>query len=309
MKNSENKNIISFSILMANYNNSTYIQEAIESVLNQTYSNWELVIVDDCSTDNSIEKIKFYLIDKRIKLIALKRQFGVGFAKKTACENATNQILGILDADDKLYNEALEILAKVYQENPDIGFVYTNMWNCDSNLKNCKINKLVRFIPDKKSIFYPYIFHFKTFRKDAYKKIKGYDPNLRSAVDKDIIYQLEEVIKFKFINIPLYYYRHHEAGVSQGKREFQARINLYIAKCKVYRRRLNINLPNYSLKSLYIEYFKITLNNLIRFIKKLFKTLKINIIFNSFSKIFPNVSRLIKRQIDVIRYASNSEFY
>ena len=309
MNNSENKNIISFSILMANYNNSKYIQEAIESVLNQTYSNWELVIVDDCSTDNSIEKIKLYLIDKRIKLIALKRQFGVGFAKKTACENATNQILGILDADDKLYNEALEILAKVYQENPDIGFVYTNMWNCNSNLKNCKINKLVRFIPDKKSIFYPFIFHFRTFRKEAYKKTKGYDPNLRSAVDKDIIYKLEEVTKFKFINIPLYYYRHHETGVSQGKREFQARINHYIAKCKVYRRRLNTNLPNYTLKNLYIEYFKITLKILIKFIKTLFRTFKIALLLDFFSKIFPNISRLIKRQIDVIRYASNSEFY
>jgi len=50
---------------MANYNNSTYIQKAIESVLNQIYSNWELVIVDDCSTDNSIEKIKLYLIEKK----------------------------------------------------------------------------------------------------------------------------------------------------------------------------------------------------------------------------------------------------
>ena len=57
-----------FSILMANYNNSRFIEEAIESVLTQSYQYWELIIVDDYSTDNSIEIINKFLDDKRIKL-------------------------------------------------------------------------------------------------------------------------------------------------------------------------------------------------------------------------------------------------
>ena len=59
---------ISFSLLMTNYNNEKYIEEAINSVISQTYSNWELIIVDDCSTDNSIQIITPYLRNKKIKL-------------------------------------------------------------------------------------------------------------------------------------------------------------------------------------------------------------------------------------------------
>ncbi|GAH35075.1 unnamed protein product, partial [marine sediment metagenome] len=61
-----------FSILMANFNNANYIESAINSVLKQTYTNWELIIVDDCSVDDSIKIIKPFLSDKRIKLIQLK---------------------------------------------------------------------------------------------------------------------------------------------------------------------------------------------------------------------------------------------
>ena len=72
MQDDKNSYHYSFSILMANFNNANYIETAINSVLKQTYTNWELVIVDDCSGDESIKLIKPYLRDKRIKLIPLK---------------------------------------------------------------------------------------------------------------------------------------------------------------------------------------------------------------------------------------------
>ena len=62
-----------FSILMANYNKAAYVGEAIESVLEQSWSKWELIIVDDCSTDDSVEIIKKYLSDRRIKLFKNKK--------------------------------------------------------------------------------------------------------------------------------------------------------------------------------------------------------------------------------------------
>ena len=65
-----------FSVLIANYNNAKYIKKAIESVLKQTYKNWEIVIVDDASTDNSLEVIRPYLKDKRIKLVKHKENQG-----------------------------------------------------------------------------------------------------------------------------------------------------------------------------------------------------------------------------------------
>ena len=167
------------------------------------------------------------------------------------------------------------------------------MWDCDADLKNCNINKWIGpIIPEQSFIFKPLISHFKTFLKQAYNKTSGFDLNQKKAVDKDIIYKLEEKAKFKFIDVPLYYYRHHESGISQGKSEFQARIYQYIAKCKAYRRRLNTNIPNVSLNYLYSEYYKITFHSLIiygRFIIRAFKISKLK------QKIQNNCSNIINR--------------
>ena len=66
MRNTDQSKNNYFSILMANFNNANYIETAVDSVLKQTYTNWELIIVDDCSGDESIKVIKPYLRDKRI---------------------------------------------------------------------------------------------------------------------------------------------------------------------------------------------------------------------------------------------------
>ena len=79
MRTSRDSNNISFSILMATYNNANYIETAIKSVINQTYLNWELIIVNDASTDNSIKIIEPFLKDKRIQLIILSKNQGVGY--------------------------------------------------------------------------------------------------------------------------------------------------------------------------------------------------------------------------------------
>ncbi len=286
----------SFSILMASYNNEKYIEVAIKSVINQTFPNWELIIVDDCSPDKSNDIIKSFLKDNRIKLILHKKNMGYGAALKTAAENANKNIIGILDSDDKLYEDALKIIAEAYHKYPDYGFIYSTKWNCDDELKNCQISEEVKHdIPEKMFIFHPYISHFKTFRKAVYQKTAGYDPTLKAAVDKDIIYKLEEITKFKNIKTPLYYYRQHSEGISQGKNQFQASIYCYIAKCKAFRRRLKTNLPNFTLRNLYIEYFKINLNRIL-ILFRFFKFIK-NIYYRipkKIAQVFDFVLNLIK---------------
>ncbi|MHA1252289.1 MAG: glycosyltransferase family 2 protein [Candidatus Helarchaeota archaeon] len=272
---------LSFSILMANYNNGRYIEHAIKSVISQTYPHWELIIVDDNSTDNSLEIIKPFLLNNKIKLILHKKNKGYGSALRTAAVNASNDILAILDADDALRNDALEIISKAYQKHPECGFIYSTMYSCDSNLENCKpVNWIGPVKPKKTNIFKNRISHFKTFRKDVYLKTSGFDPNMKKAVDKDIIYKLEEITEFHFVNERLYFYRQHIGGISQGKNLFSVRVYHYIAKCKAYKRRLNKNIPNLKKWDLYKEYFKITFYKMIQFYKKFQDLLRIKIILN-----------------------------
>jgi len=280
MRTSRDSNNISFSILMATYNNANYIETAIKSVINQTYLNWELIIVNDASTDNSIKIIEPFLEDKRIQLIILSKNQGVGYAKKVAADNANNDIIGILDADDKLHEMALEVMLKEYQNNPDYGCIYSTMWRCDSMLKNCKVDKLIGVIePEKTCIFNYKVSHFKTYRKEDYFKTLGYDPNLRAAVDRDIIYKLEEVTNFKYIDKPLYYYRQHQKGVSQGINEYNALYHYYIAKCKAYLRRLDKNLPNLKKEDIILEYYKLKLYKIISFLKPYSRSIEKIIIY------------------------------
>lgn len=279
MENSQKDENTSFSILMANYNNAPYIEEAIRSVISQSYSNWELIIVDDNSTDKSIQKINKFLSDMRIRLIQHKKNKGYGASLKTAADNASKNIITILDSDDKFHDEALEIISQAYRENPKCGFIYSTMWDCNSQLKNCTINKWIgAVVPKKSSIFkikIYFISHLKSFRKEAYLKTSGFDPNQKRAVDKDIIFKLEEVTDFKFVNIPLYYYRRHGQGISQGKSGYIPELYHYLAKLHAYRRRLNTEIPNFTRKQIIFEYYRITFFKVLHFFLNLYSKLKI----------------------------------
>lgn len=89
------------SIIMPAYNSERFIKESINSVLNQTYSNWEMIIVDDCSTDHTPELVATYQQeDSRIKLIRLGQNSGPAIARNTAMDEAQGRFIAFLDSDD-----------------------------------------------------------------------------------------------------------------------------------------------------------------------------------------------------------------
>jgi len=97
------------SIVTPSYNCSKYISQTIESVLNQSYKNWEMIIVDDCSTDNSIEIIERIIGDNsKIKLIKLGVNVGSAQARNAALKVANGRFIAFLDSDDIWYSDKLE---------------------------------------------------------------------------------------------------------------------------------------------------------------------------------------------------------
>ena len=111
------------SIIMPAYNAEKYIAEAIESVLKQTYTNWELIIVNDCSTDATEQIIKKYQKqDYRIKLYSLLNNQGVANARNTAIQNTRGRYLAFLDSDDMWLPEKLEKQLAFMQAN---NYVFT----------------------------------------------------------------------------------------------------------------------------------------------------------------------------------------
>ncbi|SDW86916.1 Glycosyltransferase involved in cell wall bisynthesis [Lutibacter oricola] len=98
------------SIITPNFNAEKYISQTIESVLNQTYTNWELIIVDDCSTDNSVKIIHQFLgSEAKIKLIKLELNSGAAVARNKGIEIANGDYISFLDSDDIWLPHKLEM--------------------------------------------------------------------------------------------------------------------------------------------------------------------------------------------------------
>ena len=208
-----------FSVLIAHYNNAHYFKQCYESLKNQTYQNFEIILVDDCSKDGSFEKIiELTKNDDRIKTYKNKENKGVGFTKKRCVELASGEICGFVDPDDALTEDAIEISVKAYNENYIA--TYSQFYLCDENLNIQNIFKRTKKIKNKNPLFFNTEFevaHFFTFKKEAYQKTEGINPELTSAVDQDLYLKLFEKGDFLYISQPLYLYRLHKKGVSQEK--------------------------------------------------------------------------------------------
>lgn len=96
------------SIITPTYNSEKYISETIESVISQTYKEWEMLIVDDCSSDSTCEIISKYIeSDSRIKLVKLEKNSGAAIARNEALNKATGRFIAYLDADDIWFSDKL----------------------------------------------------------------------------------------------------------------------------------------------------------------------------------------------------------
>lgn len=120
------------SIIMPSYNTGRFISETIESVLAQSYSNWELIIVDDCSTDNTDEVIEDYISDDRIKYIKNDKNSGAAISRNRALREAKGKWIAFLDSDDLWESQKLEKQI-TFMENYKYRFSYTNYIEIDED--------------------------------------------------------------------------------------------------------------------------------------------------------------------------------
>ena len=212
--------MMKFSVLIAHYNNYQFFEQCYKSLKKQTYQNFEIVIVDDCSTDGSLEKIKkFSQEDHRIKLYKNEKNEGVGYTKKKCIELASGEICGFLDPDDALVSDAIEVVLDNYKKHSVIA-TYSQSYLCDANLNIQKIFPNSRKIKNNNPLFFNIHFevsHFFTFKKSVYLQTEGINVELTSAVDQDLYLKLYEKGDFFYIEKSLYLYRLHEKGVSQEK--------------------------------------------------------------------------------------------
>ena len=122
MANKKEKKI---DIILPNFNSSGYIKETIKSIIDQTFKNWKLIIVDDCSDKKTRTLLKKFSKNKRIKIYWLKKNKGAGFCRNYAIKKSKSPYLAFIDSDDIWKNDKLETQLR-FMENNNYLFTYTN---------------------------------------------------------------------------------------------------------------------------------------------------------------------------------------
>jgi len=183
------------TVITPTYNGEKFIERAIKSVLWQTFQNWEMIIVDDASKDNTVKIIKKYAEkDSRIKLIELKENTGGPAIPRTiACKQAKGEYIAFLDQDDLYYPTYLEFKIKYLDKHPEISILFSFAWSFDEKTKNIinvehggPVNMVVRkevieignfFKPDQNGVDeIGVLYRYFLKEKEGFKKIKLLSP-------------------------------------------------------------------------------------------------------------------------------------
>ncbi|MBK6935111.1 MAG: glycosyltransferase family 2 protein [Bacteroidales bacterium] len=197
------------SIILPTYNRAYIIEKGINSLLNQTYQDFEIIIVDDGSTDNTEEIIKkLQEKDKRIKYIKLKTNKGAATARNIGIKAARGEYIAFQDSDDEWMHEKLEKQVKVLDTSSKEVVVYTGFWKLECNKKTYIPNKNIsnkegnihKELLKVNLIGTPSILLY----KQSLEKIGAFDENLPRLQDWDLSIRLSEFYEFILIDEPLF---------------------------------------------------------------------------------------------------------
>jgi len=232
------------SIITASYNSEKYIAETINSVINQTYTNWEWLIVDDCSKDNSCEIITSYK-DDRIKLIKLEKNSGAAIARNKGIEVAKGRFITFIDSDDLWLPTFLERTVNFLLDNKE-EFVYTSYKRVDENLQP----KLNDFLATEDIDFNRLLYNCPIFISctlyDTNRIGKVFVPIVDKREDHALWFDvLRKIPIAKALNESLCIYRMRENSISRNK------YKMAIKQFYVYFKFLNLPLH----RSIYYTFF------------------------------------------------------
>lgn len=209
------------TVVIPTYNRAKFISRGIDSILNQTISNWKLLIVDDGSKDKTKVVVERYLFDPRIRYVKLKKNRGVCYTLNHALSLVDTKYFSQLDADDWYEPRTLEVCVnKMEKASTKTAVVYGHekVWKAVKNGKVKYLNKKrKRNIRGKYDFitFHPMIYP-RFYRTDALRKVGGWSRNVpqkgRYAEDRQILLKLAGKYKFRATGVTLYNRLKHKSN-------------------------------------------------------------------------------------------------
>lgn|SRR5690554_122731 len=213
------------SVVIPTFNRADFIREAVESVLAQTYPNFEILVVDDGSTDDTREVLKAYSQEPRLRYFYQENQ-GQSVARNYALSEARGDFVCFLDSDNRWLPHKLEVSLQAFQENPDVSVIYGDIITINEKGEEISRHNMRRY----SGRITPYLFqdncvsmNTSMTRRQCFSEMGGLEAGRRAADDYELWLRFSARYKFLYISDFLAEYRVMENQISSNKdRRFQS---------------------------------------------------------------------------------------
>lgn len=189
------------SVITPSFNQGEFLEETVQSVINQNYPNLEYIVIDGGSTDTSIEIIKKY--ESHLAYWVSEKDNGQSHSVNKGFRRATGEIIGWLNSDDTYLQNAFERIITLFKDNPDVDVIYGNFVYIDNHgnwLRKRKVfkNLTIEMLLDHDYIGQPALF----FRRSIFEKIGYLDESLHYSMDWDFVIRLRK--NYAMLHCPFY---------------------------------------------------------------------------------------------------------
>ena len=210
--------MIKITVYMPCYNYADYVERAIESVLDQTMDDWELIVIDDGSTDNSREKLAAYADHERITVVEQENK-GLNVTNNIALRLARGSYVMRLDADDFLDENALLVLSNTLDKNPEAGLVFPDYFQVDKDGEILELIRRQKIGDEIELLDLPAHGACTMFRRDVLLQLDGYAEDYTCQDGYEIWLRFIRRFKPVNVNIPLFYYRQHSTSLTRDEKK------------------------------------------------------------------------------------------
>lgn len=261
------------SIAMPVYNvEEKWLRLCIDSILNQVYTNWELCMADDASTDPNVKKIltEYQQLDERIRVVFREQNGHISEATNSALAIATGEFVALLDNDDELAINAFYEVVKVLNENPELDLIYSDEDKIDMDGNRSDPALKPDWSPDL-LLGTNYISHLGVYRRSILEEIGGFRKGYEGSQDYDLVLRFtEKTTKERIKHIPkvLYYWRMlpTSTAVDQGSKGYAFEAGLRAVQDALVRRGINGHATHGAANGLYDVYYDIKSDKLVSII-------------------------------------------
>lgn len=210
--------MVKITVYIPTYNYASYVDKAVQSVFKQTITDWELIVIDDGSVDNTQEILAKYKNDPKVRIIEQENK-GLNVTNNIALRLANGRYIMRLDADDYLDENALLILSNILDTKPHIGLVYPDYYEVDPQGEILHLVRRKKLEEEVEILDLPAHGACTMFRRELLLQIGGYLESFSCQDGYELWLRFIQKFNPYNVNIPVFYYRQHPASVTKKQKK------------------------------------------------------------------------------------------